>query len=196
MYTLFATSTEHIDRYLKDFIERSNLSICWDHKNAMQDDTYAYYSLNNFSCIDHFFMSPNLFRDMHRCDVNTSPLNPSDHRDVHISFNRRIDCQHATIGRVVKEKTAWHRVNCDDIEKYKQQLDELLDDTILNSNVATCNDPLCNNTHNRAIEEWCDQLIDCCLRAGELTLPKCNPSRSRIPLWNEKIKPLRDDSLF
>ena len=104
-------------------------------------------------------MSPNLFRDMHRCDVNTSPLNPSDQRDVHISFNRRIDCQYATIGRVVKEKTAWHRVNCDDIEKYKQQLDELLDDTILNSNVATCNDPLCNVTaHNRAIEEWCDQL--------------------------------------
>ena len=28
--------------HLKDFIERSNLSICWDHDNAVQDDNLIY----------------------------------------------------------------------------------------------------------------------------------------------------------
>ena len=86
--------------YITYFIEHNNLSICWDIENAVQGDVYAHYSLNNFSYID-YYLSLNLFRDMHRCDVNTSLLNPSDQRDIHIAFNRRIDYQYATIGQVV-----------------------------------------------------------------------------------------------
>ena len=51
----------------------------------------------------------------------------------------------------------------------------------------------------RLVVTLCDQLISVCLKASEATFLLCVPlqaSHSRLPMWNEHIRPLRDDSLF
>ena len=70
--------------YFHEFVERNHLHICWDHQNASVQPTYANDALHHYSCIDHFVMSSNLYNTMVACDVNSCPLNPSDHRDIAI----------------------------------------------------------------------------------------------------------------
>ena len=76
-------------------------------------------------------------------------------------------------------------------------MDELLDDLVIDHGALACNNNLCHDpSHIENIERLCEQLISTCLNAGKHSLPKCAPPRGRVPMWNERIKPLRDDSLF
>ena len=78
-----------------------------------------------------------------------------------------------------------------------QIADELLDDLVIDHGALACNNNLCHDpSHIENIERLCGQLISTCLNAGKHSLPKCAPPRGRVPMWNERIKPLRDDSLF
>ena len=78
-----------------------------------------------------------------------------------------------------------------------QIADELLDDLVIDHGALACNNNLCHDpSHIENIERLCEQLISTCLNAGKHSLPKCAPPRGRVPMWNERIKPLRDDSLF
>ena len=58
-------------------------------------------------------------------------------------------------------------------------------------------DPLCDDSnHHICIEHLCEQLIDACLEPSAHPLPKCAPPRGCMPMWNEHIRLLHDDSLF
>ena len=182
---------------LEQFPERNNLNLCWDHALVTQGNTYANYALNQYSCIDHFVMNCNMFSRLRTCDVNSSPLNPSDHRDIHASWNRTIGYQNVRQNRPARDKCAWYRATDENIINYQHQLDVLLDQLCVDTNALTCDDQRCENDGNRkSVEELCEFLINSCLCAGKHTLPKCTPSRGQVPLWNERIKPLKDDSLF
>ena len=76
-------------------------------------------------------------------------------------------------------------------------MDDLIDNVHIDPNFSVCNDPLCDDSnHHICIEHLCEQLIDTCLEASAHALPKCAPPRGCVPMWNEHIRPLRDDSLF
>ena len=153
----------------EQFLERNNLNLCWDHALVTQDNTYANYALK-FSCIDHFVMNCNMFSCLGTCDVNTSPLNPSDHRDIHASWNRTIGYQNVRQSRPARDRSAWYRATDENISNYQHQLDVLLDQLCVVTNALTCDDPRCeNNGHRKSVEVLREFLINSCLCAGKHT---------------------------
>ena len=53
-------------------------------------------------------------------------------------------------------------------------------------------------THRNEIDQWCDDLVNICLEAGQC-LPSKKSAKTKakcIPGWNELVKPQRQDSLF
>ena len=182
-----------------DFIVRNELNMCWDNQHATQIDTYANFSLNHFSCIDHFLMSSRLFNEITCCQVDTSPLNPSDHRNIYIKFNQETGCHIMKDSEHKNDRVAWHKVSETQIINYQYEMDALLDNLDIDciNEALTCNDVHCRHTdHLTSCEFLCDKLIPICLEASDASLPKCAAPHGRVPLWNERIKPLRDDSLF
>ena len=145
-----------------------------------------------------YIMSSNVFDSLRSCCVNTNPLNPSDHRDISVQINTTVISRNtAEYQGSLKNKVAWHKVTEDDINEYKKYMDDLIDNIHIEQNFSVCNDPLCDDSnHHICIEHLCEQLIDTCLEASAQALPKCAPPRGCVPMWNEHIRPLRDDSLF
>ena len=61
----------------------------------------------------------------------------------------------------------------------------------------TCCDVLCNHNSDRiSCATLCDQLISVCLKASDASLPQCAARHGQLPMWNDNIRPLRDDCLF
>ena len=143
-------------------------------------------------------MSSNVFDSLGSCCVNTNPLNPCDHRDISVQINTTVISRNtAEYQCSLKNKVVWHKVTEDNINEYKKYMDDLIDNMHIDPNFSVCNDPLCDDSnHHICIEHLCEQLIDSCLEASAHALPKCAPPRGCVPMWNEHIRPLRDDSLF
>ena len=130
-----------------------------------------------------FVMTCNMFSCLRTYDVNTSPLNLSDHRDIHTSWQNR----------PARDRRAWYCATDENIDNYQHQLEVLLDQLCVDTNALTCDDPRCENDgHRKSVEELCEYLINSCLCTGKHTLPKCTLSRGQVPLWNKRIKPLSD----
>ena len=83
------------------------------------------------------------------------------------------------------------------INNYQQQLCVFFDQSCVDASALTCDDSRCEkNSHRKSVEALYEYLINSCLSVGKHTLPKSTLSRGQGPLWNERNKPLRDDSLF
>ena len=54
---------------LQQFLDRNNLMSTWDHVLAEQNFTYINHSLGHRSCIDHFFISRNIYDFMLKSNV-------------------------------------------------------------------------------------------------------------------------------
>ena len=184
-------------RSFKDFLERNHLKLCWEHQNSSQDQTYVNYALSQFSCIDHFAISSGFFEKITSCGVNSNPLNPSDHKDIAIKFECDFTSDIPEKNRVFKPKVAWHLVNNDDIDKYHAAMDDELKTIDICYNSLECEDYLCRNPeHIYNLDSLCNALIDICIKASDRTFPMRSPPSGRLPMWNERVRPLRDTSLF
>ena len=174
----------------ENFIERNQLRICWDHMTATSQNTYANFALDHFSRVDHFVMSNNMFECLKSCSVNTSPLHPSDHRDIFVDFHLQSDYQGRNVARCTKDKVAWHRVNDEDVQQYKLCMDGLLHDFVTDPGALACNDPLCHDSsHIENIERLCEQLISTYLNAGKHSFPKCAPPRAGYSCGTSALSP-------
>ena len=70
----------------------------------------ANHALNQCSCLDNSLASSNLYEEVTACEVNTNPLNPSDHRDILIKFQRNIGNQSVKKTHFRHNKVAWYKV--------------------------------------------------------------------------------------
>ena len=181
-----------------NFIDRNGLTLGWQHANARAGDTYVSDINNATSCIDHFVLSSNLFESITACNVNTNPLNPSDHRDIWLQANYSpITCHVNADLPFNKNGISWRKTSDENICNYKHAIDVALESICVDYEVFSCSDPLCADpAHRKAINDICNDLINVCLEAGDSSFPKTSPPRGHIPKWNSDIKPLREDSLF
>ena len=107
----------------------------------------ANHALNQFSCLDHFLASSNLYEEVTACEVNTNPLNPSDHRDIFIKFQQNIGKQSVKKTHFPQNKVAWYKVTDEHINRYQAYMDMLLDkiDFSSVSGAVTCCDVFCDD---------------------------------------------------
>ena len=183
----------------KQFIERNGIHIGWNHEKAIHSDTYINLALNQFSCIDHFLMSSNLFSSIIKHCILENYLNTSNHAplilELSLSYNR------AESPYLVNEnkKVCWEKVTPDNLADYKRCLDNLLRNTQIYFDCMQCNDVTCtNSSHLLSIENMCNDLVNCCLQASQMTLPVSSNKHKKqtIPLWNQVAKPVRQNSMF
>ena len=180
----------------KRFLDINNLDICWNSVNAIQTVTYDNNNLGHQSCIDHFVTTMNVFDNITNCVVLDSVDNLSCHKPVLLQFKFQLNRLHKTSKRSNKNKTAWHKVNNDDIVLYQQRLNTKL--SLLNVPICikNCSNVLCNDTVNtNAICKLCSDLISCLIDADKI-MPKSAKRKKILPYWSEQAEPFRQVSLW
>ncbi len=186
-------------RFLSDFISRNNIKLSWDSPISSCGYTYTNYSLNHMSCIDHFIVTDNIFTVMKHCQVHYDPVNPSNHNVISMSFLCNVNnvIPRNVSPSVSGNRCAWHRANDDNIDMYKCKLDLLLSDINIPNDVILCSDVLCDNSaHKASIDNFCRDILKCCLESGTDSIPLRKLSNRSVPGWKECVKPDRDRSLF
>lgn len=124
-------------------------------------------------------------------------MNLSNHRPIvlQIALILTASQSRATCESVSKH-ILWHKVYNDQriLQMYNQRLDQLLSSLDYNE-LYHCIITSCGNIqHYTMIDDLCDDIINCCLKAGDV-LPRFKSKRKQIPGWNE-IKPFRDENIY
>ena len=98
----------------------------------------------------------------------------------------------------------WYKAKLNDIENYKNVLNQMLDPIVISDEVLKCNELKCS-VHLDKIEELCNEIIHCCIMASELGLPPKAKKRHKkfknMPGWDEhvahrKVNALNDHKLW
>ena len=180
----------------KRFLDTSNFDICWNSMNASKSCTYENINLGHQSCIDHFIMSMNVFDNITNCTIIDSVDNLSCHKPILLQVKCQINRLNRTGKQLYKRKTAWHKVVKEDIDCFKQHLDVQLNRLKVPACINNCTNVSCKDSaHTNAICELCSNLISCLLDADSF-LPKSSKRKNVLPYWSEKVRPLRQDSLW
>ena len=185
-----------------EFMLRNNLRICWDNSNATRGYTRFDYNQGHTSCLDHFVLSGAVFDSMVNCNVHDCPTNPSDHHNIGLTISWEVNSNSLSERCHVTKKTAWHKVKSDDIDNYKNMIDQSLCDIALPNESLRCTDVHCKNEdHKSQLNHLCNDLINIILDADDKCFPKVKPVSNKssgegIPGWNDEVKLLREDSLF
>ena len=159
------------------------------------DYTFESMSSNDRSTIDHFLITENLRQFVVDYVVIHDGDNLSDHSPIRLTlsiepnFVNPIDSNHKS------RKLCWRDATADSIEVYQRRLSHSLCDVSIPFDSVYCVDPNCTN-HCDQIAEYCSDLIDCLIDSGDKSIPKCKQSGTRVPGWNEYVRPAREASIF
>ena len=94
---------------------------------------------------------------------------------------------------------SWFRVNDDDLNRYKSEVDIELRRISFDHDVFHCTNRMCKETdHINYIAETYKEAIMCCLRSSEKYLPMNGNKNGfkTIPGWNDRVKIHQETSLF
>jgi len=186
------------DVYLKNFITTNNLVCTMDLPVAEQGHSYHDPANGCYSRIDHFIVSSGVadfVAYVKRCDDCD---NPSKHVPLVAEF--LLSCQLPRIMATCSNEEqsrpiAWQRVTEQDVKCYQHRQDQVLSTTPV-PGVALCCDVSCSDrTHKLEIDQWFQDLIDCCVQADVL-LPRVAHKKINKPYWKSEVKPYKDDSLW
>ena len=186
---------------LRQFLSRNDLAVGWDHPVAQKGDTYINDSLGHRSCIDHFFVSQNIMPYITSMYVASDGINMSKHEYVILSlksnFRSNTVTHRAPIHNDNVKRVAWHKCTEEDANLFKSYLDEALTQIHVPYDVLHCQDVFCSkNDHIKHIEDFCNNLIKCCISCSNEALPHSHARGKAIPFWNETAEPYRQKSLF
>ena len=181
---------------LQTFMDNENFKLCDSHPFNKVDYTYESLSNGTKSTLDHFIVSENMFQFI--CDVSVvhDIDNISDHSILSTSFNISIEYSHTAVQN--EAKLLWASATANDIDQYRNNIDNLLENIVIDPDVLCCTNHQCT-AHHDAILSLHDNIISSCLDASKCIPTKKsmnhNPKKS-IPGWKEFVKPYRSDALF
>lgn len=200
-------------RHMWDFTERNNLVFAQLSTNAKY--TYTYSDVRNgnpiSSAIDHFIVSDNLFGSITSVtnvgeeaaniatgSLSNNVLNPSKHSVLKMSIKKPINYIPLNKPRLESNRIAWHKVTETHKKDYSDKITDLLSVIELPDVITNCDNVLCTDTdHIEQLEVYCIQLIDICLKAGEISFPHAKSKQKKIiPGWKDNIQPLLDNALL
>ena len=175
---------------LRSFCNSEGLYVCTDSLGNGVEYTFE-NSNGNRSKIDHCIVSRSLVETENSCSLRTfdSIDNASDHICVIARFD--IDCEYiASMPSVRTDSVSWYKATVNDIDKYRQVMDDIIDSITVPENALNCRDVFCKK-HKREIERFHDLLIhEVCIGASKRVLPSTSNKASRkkvIPGWSEYV---------
>lgn len=183
-------------RIFDDFSTEYKLMCC--DKLSGGVNTYSSAAFNQESCIDHFFVSPNLYATIFGVEVINHSVNFSDHKPVSCSFNIAVNnplkldrpVNRETLHRQYKAR--WDKANLADYYAVSLQHLDLID---VDNCIFKCS-PGCNSNYHRALVDKLYQDIVYALQQTEtLTIPRI-PYKGLKPFWNDYLDELKERSVF
>ena len=187
-------------KWIHDMISRHGLFDTWTLPDVESGDTYVAHHNNAKSRIDYFICSTNLMSDIQMLDILKLSNNLSNHRPIKLVLD--LDYLEHTDTRLAvqldtynKPRISWHRTKAHHIEQYKRRLDDMLRNIKL-PHAVYCQDIKCNNLeHKRDIDQWCNELTNICVSAGDMCLPKCSTRQHVRPGWSDQVKSYKTESM-
>ena len=170
----------------------------WEHQLSPDGVTYSATNMvSSGSRIDHFFYSvefSNSIHDIMLCE----PLKDHGHRPIVMSLNAELSCHNLNNARNYSGPSiAWHKIQDVHKSNYRDKLNYLLTINRIPEDLVQCNNMACNSPdHQYHLDQWCLNVISCCLQAGLQCFPKAKKKNSLSPYWNTNIKPLKAESMF
>ncbi len=138
-------------RELLSFTVKNDLILLDDNVNFNVDYTYESKANCSRSIIDHFLVSNNLNNLCMSVSCDHSIDNLSDHSVLYSEFNLKFD--HVINVDSPDTKLMWSKASETELQQYKVNLDELLDEYSIPTNALFCHDHFCND-HDRDLQSF------------------------------------------
>ncbi len=186
--------------HLLDMCSRQGLKLGWYHDEAHQAPTFVSPDERAKSCIDHFILSPNMFSCIKAVCVIDHVLNPpgSWHRPIvlNVAMPTKMDMKIQCFMNQ-KESISWNKVQQVHYDNYKIRLGQMLEHITMPIEALECGDLMCEKIeHAESLNQYCIDIIDCCVRAGEECFPKVSKKKKNKPYWSEIVNPKREAVLL
>ncbi len=179
------------------FMNNHDLQSLWNIFNV--DYTYRHTDGVSTSTIDHFIVSNSVFNKCCSGGVTHSVHNTSNHSAINMSLEMNTFVPHnLERDKTVTSKIAWYKASSHYINFYKCNVDSKLPDVIPSENTSNCGNTLCDNDdHKSELDAYFESLIYVLLDSSTHIPHTCAQHEStRIPSWNELVKPYREDAIF
>ena len=190
----FRRLTPHVQT-VSEFMLHNNLKCGLDHILSSVDYTFESKSTHIRSCIDHFAFSNDLFHTMETMSTIDDENNFSDHRAIYCQLDINVNyCQRPEV--LLQNRPNWRKASPTDIDNYSKQLEILLRDIHVPEEALYCKNSVCD-IHTSHICNFYTAIADACLKAMDITIPKCTGSKKKLlPGWNKYVKSKRHDAQF
>ena len=185
-------------RYLENIIIRNDMVCVWNLQNIAEQYTYMAPNMTYGSCIDHFFVFENRSSAVSDLCVVGDSLNPSDHSVIVLTYKLDyiVRCQHkGKHESVTSNRIAWHMVTKHMYQQFASQVAAIIETLQLDqlSELFLCNNVACTDTgHIGLIEDCICMLNDIMVIVAESIFPKRSKKKKKLPYWNERIRPLKE----
>ncbi len=195
------TDLSRDNAHSREFIhmaERLQVQFTWLNPVSQPEPTFVSPDLNKQSTIDHFLLSDELYPSVNGNYVITHHTHPSWHRPVCLELSvPAVPYESLNENQEMQSCTSWNRVTDEMYEMYKETMFYHLQNVRVPTEATECRDPMCrNSSHRNEINNYCNQLIECCVLSGEACFPTAKCNKKQKPYWKEIVKPERDKCLL
>jgi len=189
---------------LKDFLNEYHLNITDELIVGNNDDLYTFRVIksNNYSFIDHFAVSDNLYNNIIECNINDSGANFSDHCSICLNVN--IDFNVSTvnnncINNCNKPKAVHnssYRWDKGDMQNYVIYCKALFDKIVIPYYLTDANSKqLFSAVHIKTvIDEFYQCIVYALLQASSAFIPVRKSNFYKF-WWDEELENLKDASI-
>ena len=192
---------------MREFLHNYNLISVWSSFNV--DFTYSNHQTtrngNNIlttSCIDHFFVQPNILGDISEAQAIHLGDNRSNHAPIFLSVKidsiPTVSTPENSDSNVHFPKPVWHKASDLNIHDYRSDLKCKLGNVVLSDGML-CNDPSCSDSnHYKDLDAFCNGIISSIDSAVHTNIPLSKPNASNPikPGWSVLVKPFQDAAKF
>ena len=189
--------THPFSRIIIEFMQKHDLISCFDCVENFDATTYYTRSdTRSRTLIDGFVFSSSLKDNVKSVDILQCGNNISDHLPVIMEMSLKTDTMNrCNVDKpTVNSTISWSKMREDEILKYKNVMDSMLDDVSVPFSTMEHDYNICTSIdHIALIEEYYSKIVDC-ITVSESYLPKTRPSHQKS-YWNNYLTQLKTDSI-
>jgi len=183
---------------LSSFCDNMNVRPVCGHPKCTIDYTFN-FDMSRFNVLDHFLLSGVLYEKcVQTAYVDHAVDNLSDHDPILLHLD--LDVQYVGFAaKVHTPRASWKKASDLDLSNYRSALSRNLANLHFQTEVLTCHDMNCNNSHHfSVITDYVKGITDACVNACKSAIPftALKQQEGRIAGWSEYVQLLREKSLF
>ena len=180
---------------LETFMMSENFTFVTSYRSLI-DYSFESKADNDRSHIDHFPTSNCLLELIKSYGIHHDGDNLSDHNPLFLSLKINNIPQHNNqITDTLVTKPDWKSCTPDMLNSYSNKVSNLLQQVSITGGILYCN-TLCCKSHDKHIEEFCNNIIYICLNADETNIPPKKRHHKCIPSWSSEVRSAKEKAIM